>query len=211
MSHKERIIDQAMRMFVDQGIKSVRMDDIAQQLGVSKRTLYELFGDKEGLLYLSMNRYFAQLETRQTEIAAGARNMLEAMFMVLSDVMNNSERMGRLVTNLKKFYPSVYERLNREGSERKRLGLVACLEQGIADGYFTRNFNIDLSVELLYHTATALIVRKELTLPPGMTEREAFMQVVSNFFRGISTPKGLALIDDYMAAHPVINTLNNQA
>lgn len=203
MSQKERIIDQAMRMFVDQGIKSVRMDDIAQQLGVSKRTLYELFGDKEGLLYLSMDRYFTQLETRQTEIAAGARNMLEAMFVVLTDVMNNSERMGRLIANLQKFYPSVYERLNREGSERERLGLVACLEEGIADGYFTRNFNIDLSVALLYHTATALIVHKELALPQGMTEREAFMQVITNFFRGISTPKGLELIDEYIAAHPV--------
>ena len=49
MDQKERIIEQAMHMFVSQGIKSVRMDDIAQQLGVSKRTLYELFGDKEGL------------------------------------------------------------------------------------------------------------------------------------------------------------------
>lgn len=55
---KERIIDQAMQMFATQGIKSVRMDDIAQHLGVSKRTLYELFGDKEGLLYLAMERYF---------------------------------------------------------------------------------------------------------------------------------------------------------
>lgn len=54
---KGRIIDQAMQMFVSQGIKSVRMDDIAQQLGVSKRTLYEMFGDKEGLLYLAMERY----------------------------------------------------------------------------------------------------------------------------------------------------------
>ena len=56
MDQKERIIEQAMHMFVSQGIKSVRMDDIAQQLGVSKRTLYELFGDKEGLLYLAMPR-----------------------------------------------------------------------------------------------------------------------------------------------------------
>lgn len=45
-----------MQMFATQGIKSVRMDDIAQHLGVSKRTLYELFGDKEGLLYLAMER-----------------------------------------------------------------------------------------------------------------------------------------------------------
>ena len=56
MDQKERIIEQAMHMFVSQGIKSVRMDDIAQQLGVSKRTLYELFGDKEGLLYLAISK-----------------------------------------------------------------------------------------------------------------------------------------------------------
>ena len=57
MDQKERIIEQAMQMFVAQGIRSVRMDDIAQQLGVSKRALYELFGDKEGLLYLAMERF----------------------------------------------------------------------------------------------------------------------------------------------------------
>ena len=67
MDQKERIIEQAMHMFVSQGIKSVRMDDIAQQLGVSKRTLYELFGDKEGLLYLAMDRYF---EKKRIERAA---------------------------------------------------------------------------------------------------------------------------------------------
>ena len=60
MTQKERSIEQATRMFVAQGIKSVRMDDIAQQTGVSKRTLYELFGDKEGLLFLSMSNYFEQ-------------------------------------------------------------------------------------------------------------------------------------------------------
>lgn len=57
MDQKERIVAQAMQMFVSQGIKAVRMDDIAQQLGVSKRTLYELFGDKESLLYLAMEHF----------------------------------------------------------------------------------------------------------------------------------------------------------
>ena len=67
---KERIIDQAMHMFVSQGIKSVRMDDIAQQLGVSKRTLYELFGDKEGLLYLAMDRYFEKKRIERADQGA---------------------------------------------------------------------------------------------------------------------------------------------
>ena len=73
MDQKERIIEQAMHMFVSQGIKSVRMDDIAQQLGVSKRTLYELFGDKEGLLYLAMDRYFEKKRIERAAVCAHAR------------------------------------------------------------------------------------------------------------------------------------------
>ena len=87
MDQKERIIEQAMHMFVSQGIKSVRMDDIAQQLGVSKRTLYELFGDKEGLLYLAMDRYFEKKRIERAAVCAHARNVLEAMFMVLGGVI----------------------------------------------------------------------------------------------------------------------------
>ena len=97
MDQKERIIEQAMHMFVSQGIKSVRMDDIAQQLGVSKRTLYELFGDKEGLLYLAMDRYFEKKRIERAAVCAHARNVLEAMFMVLGGVMDNAEVIQHLL------------------------------------------------------------------------------------------------------------------
>mgnify|MGYP000638518746 FL=1 len=64
MIQRDHIIDQAMEMFATQGIKAVRMDDIARSLGVSKRTLYEQFGDKQGLLLLAMNRYFERMQQR---------------------------------------------------------------------------------------------------------------------------------------------------
>ena len=114
---KERIIDQAMQMFVAQGIKAVRMDDIARQLGVSKRTLYEEFGDKEQLLYLAITRHIEQTEARHTELAAGSADMFEAMFRVLSDMMDNSQTMNRMMDNLRKFHPAVHERIMAEGSE----------------------------------------------------------------------------------------------
>lgn len=193
---KERIIDQAMQMFATQGIKSVRMDDIAQHLGVSKRTLYELFGDKEGPLYLAMERYFQRDRQRWTELTANARNVLEAMFMVLAQVMDKAEVSSRMMDNLKKFYPAVHDKLTREGMEKNRRSLRGMLDQGIVDGLFVDNINIDLAISVLYYTASALVARKELMLPAGMTEREAFVQIISNFFRGISTAKGLRMIDD---------------
>lgn len=164
---KERIIDQAMHMFVSQGIKSVRMDDIAQQLGVSKRTLYEMFGDKEGLLYLAMERYSERNRQRWNELTADAHDVLEAMFMVLGEVMDNAEVSRRMMDNLKKFYPAVHDK-----------------------------------------TASAIVTRRELMLPDGMSEREAFVQIISNFFRGISTAKGLQLIDDNLKRYRLSKTGN---
>lgn len=198
MTQRERIIEQAMRMFVTQGIKSVRMDDIAQQLGVSKRTLYELFGDKEGLLYLAMTCYFEQNRARWTALCSDARNVLESMFMVLGSVMDHADTTGRLMDNLRKFYPAVHDKLTREGTEKNRLEFRVMLMQGIAEGLFIDRINIDLAINVLYYTASALVTRRDLVLPEGISEREAFVQIVSNFFRGISTAKGLQLVDDYL-------------
>lgn len=182
MDQKERIIEQAMHMFVSQGIKSVRMDDIAQQLGVSKRTLYELFGDKEGLLYLAMDRYFEKKRIERAAVCAHARNVLEAMFMVLGGVMDNAEVIQRLLNNLRKFYPAVHDKMTREGTAKSRRDLQEMLEKGIADGLFVDTINLDLAISVLYYTASAITVRKDLILPAGMTEREAFVQIISNFF-----------------------------
>ena len=119
------------------------------------------------------------------------------MFRVLVCVMNDSESVQRLQSNLRKFYPAVHERLLREGSARSRQDLRKMLEQGIRDGLFVATINIDLAISVLYYTASAITDRKDLLLPEGMSEREAFVQIVSNFFRGISTPEGARLIDDY--------------
>ena len=102
MTPKDCIVERTMRMFVSHGIRAVRMDDVAQQLGVSKRSLYELFGDKEGLLYQAMVRYFDDSRRRWAELSAGAGNVLEQLFMVLGDVMDRSEETGRLMDSLKR-------------------------------------------------------------------------------------------------------------
>ena len=68
--------------------------------------------------------------------------------------------------------------------------------------------NLDLAISVLYYTASAITVRKDLILPAGMTEREAFVQIISNFFRGISTTKGLLLVDDYLKRYEPAKTVH---
>ena len=197
MTQRERIVEQASQMFVRQGIKAVRMDDIAHALGVSKRTLYELFGDKEELLTLSIVRFFRERRERHAEIAAGTSDVLEALFVVLNEILNTSATAGRLLANLKKFYPAVYARVMRDGEDYNSRCFREMLEKGIADGLFIAGFNIDLAISVLYYTASGLMDNRDRIVPPGMNEREAFIQLISCFFRGIATQRGLALVDEY--------------
>ncbi len=199
MTQKEYIIEQAAQMFVTQGIKAVRMDDIAGRLGVSKRTLYELFGDKEGLLYLALEHYFWSEDGRRVKMSAGADNVLDRMFMVLNDVLDNSERTSRLLGNLHKFYPSVHARLIREGNEQHRAGFRDMLEQGRAEGLFVDYIHVDLVLSVFWAMA-GLTARGggEFKLPEGVSGREAFVMIIVNFMRGISTVKGVQLIDGYI-------------
>lgn len=196
MTSKEHIAQRAMQMFSARGFKAVRMDDIAQLLGVSKRSLYELFGDKEGLLYEAVISYFENIRHQQIALCAGAADVLEKLFIMLNDILERSEQVGRMMTDLKRSYPAVHDRLIREGAARNREELRAMLREGINGGIFVDNFHIDLAISVLYYTASA-VTHHELTPPEGISEQKAFMQIVSTFFRGISTAEGLQLVDRY--------------
>ena len=198
MAQKEHIVKQAAQMFASYGIKAVRMDDIAHELGVSKRTLYELFGDKEELLFEAIMELFNRKRTEHTTIAAKAENVLEAMFMVLNEIMLEAPLHDRLTANLRRFYPKVFERVKSEGIEENNRSLRLLIEKGVEQEFFVGWMNLDLTISLFCAAARSLRGKDEqILVPEGMTEREAFMQLLTTLFRGIATTKGRELIDKY--------------
>lgn len=198
---KEHIVEQAMRMFIAEGIKSVRMDDIASRLSVSKRTLYELFGDKENLLFEAMLHLGGEIDARHRQLCAHAHDILEEIFLVLEDMMVTSGEMYLVMANLRKFYPAIWNRLEETNRENHRRKLRERLMQGIADGLFRDDFNVDLAISMLYYMATALMTRSEMMIPEGMSNTQAFIQILVCFFRGVATPRGGELIATYAARY----------
>ncbi len=173
------------------------MDDIARSLGVSKRTLYEQFGDKEELLALSITRFFEQRRERTVAAAAHAADVLEGLFIALNHILDSTVVSTRMMDNLKKFYPAVHDRVMAEGREKNYRDFRRMLEIGVEEGLFVSDFNFDLAISMLYYTASGLMNHRLEIVPSGMSERDAFVQIVGNFFRGISTRKGLELVDEY--------------
>lgn len=197
---REMIIEQAAKMFAEQGIKSIRMDDIAKTLGVSKRTLYELFADKEELLYLSIrfmqSRRMAKMEAKLRENS----DSLVFLFESLEMMMDNRDLHRRISHNLSKFYPRTFERVRKESEERSGKILYSLIEHYIDCGLIVPTVDIRLSVTILYYTTTTIVTTADnMSLPDGVTLEDAMAYTIINFFRGIATIKGVQQIDDYLA------------
>ena len=197
---REMIIEQAAKMFAEQGIKSIRMDDIAKTLGVSKRTLYEMFEDKEELLYLSIRHMqsgrMAKIEAKLKE----NRESLAYLFESLKMMMENKELHRRISGNLYKFYPHTFERVRKESEEQSGKALYSLIMHYVDCGLIVPTVDVRLSVTILYYTTTTLISSaSNISLPDGVTLDDALTYTIINFFRGIATLKGVQQIDEYLA------------
>ena len=200
MSKREIVVKRAAEMIAELGVKSLRVDDLAHDLGVSKRTLYEMFGDKEKLLYHSI-KYLLQGEASEVEASVlNKQSGIPALFEIFDAMMARAAIRRRVMENLAKFYPMLYERVmteNRDyGLAVLRKKLVALVEAGL----ISEMVNIDLSITMFYYTSMGLMRRQgRLVLPNGVTEQDAFRYTIVNFFRGIATLKGVEQIDEYLA------------
>ena len=199
-SQRERIIEQAAKMFAEQGIKSIRMDDIAHTLGVSKRTLYEMFKDKEELLYLSIrfmqSRRMAKMEAKLKENTESLAFLFDSMGLM----MDNRDLHRRISHNLLKFYPETFERIRKESEAQSGKILYSLIEHYIDCGLISPTVDIRLSVTILYYTTTTIVSSADnMSLPDGVTLQDALSYTIINFFRGIATLKGVQQIDEYIA------------
>ena len=213
MTQQEKVTEHVSRMIMTLGVKSVRMDDVATSLGMSKRTLYEMFGDKEELLYQSV--VYAMVK-RHKELFAQVKqcdNMLEMLFESLRIFTYGGhidEMEKRLAFNFKKFYPNVFERLQRFQSEEGLAGLQYALDQCVKDGYIDPVVDVELMARLFFSSTAIFMYDMNVSLPEDVTREEAFGAMVINFLRGLATVKGLKLIDELLAREPRPKTLKQR-
>ena len=195
MTQREVIIENAMRMFVTHGVKAVRMDDIARELSVSKRTLYELFGDKEELLYQSVKLYSEQLRIKREHMVESAENELEMMIICLRDMINVAPVSSRMRRNISRFYPGVYRRLESEFTSMMRDNISKWVKVCVQKGYFTTTAECDLIINILYGSSQGLVTSElfESREPTEVISMLSYTLVV--FIRGLCTPKGVEIID----------------
>ena len=139
--------------------------------------------------------------------------MLEVLMKSIKIFTNSgqvSDMEKRLTANLKKFYPAVYEKVQRVHSEWGVQGLQYALDRCLAEGYLDPSVDVELMARLFFRSTGVLMSDNDVILPEGVSREEAFGAMVVNFLRGLSTVKGLQLIDEMLAREPRPKTLKER-
>lgn len=140
---RHQILIVAMALFKKHGVKSVKMDDIATEMGISKRTLYELYNNKEDLLYECVKNDKQQRMKQITDYAATADNEMEIMtFFVKLQLDDLGSTNPVFFTDILKYEKTV-EYIKRNKIRQKKNGREFILK-GIEQGYLRKDVNYEI-------------------------------------------------------------------
>ena len=189
---KSRIIEYAMGEFYKRGIRAVKMDEISQGLHVSKRTVYEIFGDKEELLLAGLKLKSEEMRRKMEEYArSGNHNVVDILGYFYKQQIEVNGLVGVAFYEEINRLPRVMEYLKQD-HEHEHEDRVRFLEAGVKEGLFRSDIDYKVTLELM-HIALKEIMHQQFYKKCGMQGIfDNFMLVV---IRGICTERGLVLLN----------------
>lgn len=190
-----RIIAGAAELFRVYGIKAVTMDAIATHIGVSKRSIYERFIDKDTLLYAVMDSMISRQREMIEKILESSPDVISAVFCIIRMGRDHASTMSPLIgSDLKKYHSGVLKRLREKCENPDHEAAKKILEKGISQGIFRESIDVEI-IGRAFKGISSLAGDEELFPREIFLQRDIMRNIMVNFMRGISTEKGVKLID----------------
>jgi TetR/AcrR family transcriptional regulator, cholesterol catabolism regulator len=196
-SIREKIIHKSISLFKKFGVRSVSMDDIAKELGISKKTMYQFIKDKNELVSEMLERQISQEMHDLEEIDRKATNALDAYFKIweyYQDVLNQFN--PSVIYDMMKYHRDIWEgqeeRVTCEGVEM----IKKSLQRGIDEGLYRTDIHIDI-IGTLHHQMMQMPYQEKIYPENKFDVFEIYAQFTEHFIRGIVTHKGLELLESY--------------
>lgn len=199
MELRDKILSQAGKLFISNGIKVVTMDTIAQTLGISKRTIYENFKDKDDLLRNFLISNAQSHKEKLIEILKNADNVIEALFsfgeynrQIFSQVS------PAFFEDIKKYHSDLF--LNIINSEHLRNFELSytLLKRGVNEGVFTKSIDIEIA-NLFIHNSLDFFQTIDKTRCANHSK--VWRSVFLPYLKGICTEKGIDLLNLFLKKH----------
>ncbi len=193
---KDQILHKATDMFLELGFKSVTMDDLAQEMGISKKTIYSHFPNKAQLVEESTLHFFEHVSKGINQIIALKRNPIEELYEIKKLVMSHlKDEKSSTQYQLQKYYPRIFDTLRKKEFEVMHDSMLENIERGIATGIYRENLNIQFVARIYFSGVLSLC--DHYLFPVKMFTRPVLEDYFLEYhLRGIVTPKGRKILNE---------------
>lgn len=194
---KNRILTGATELFFKAGIRSVTMDDIARHLGMSKKTVYVFYKDKDELVTALVAKRLEEDKEQMCTVALNSTNVMEELINMMKCAEEFFSKINPVVIHdMQKYHPESWKLLQRFKAEIVVNNLQDTLTRGIEQGYVRPG--IDVKVMARIHILQVELGFDATLFPPSEYNTwKVQLQFLEHFLYGICTPKGYKELDQY--------------
>lgn len=200
---RDLITKKALELFAEKGIKDVKMDDIAAELSMSKRTIYEQFADKEQLLLEALKLHNRRMRDEAKERIRKAKHVLDIVLTLYSLYFQSLKSINIKFFKELERYPNICKR-NRERNHKNDKRFLAWMEMGRKQGLFREDANFEILLYILRRDLETIFtanMRDEQNELSKYTPEELGRTLILFYLRGISTTQGQEIIEEYLKTY----------
>jgi AcrR family transcriptional regulator len=194
---RKEIVARSEKLFLRLGIRSVTVDDIARELGISKKTLYQHFENKDALVDAVIRSHLERERSNIQQICASASDAIDEIVKIGANLTATVEEVSAsTLYDLQKYYRRSWELLISEQDHSMVNCILNNLARGIAEGLYRENLQKDI-VAKIYNKASFMVV-DEIAGAASIYSRRQLISVLHDYhIHAIATDKGLNLWNQY--------------
>jgi len=192
-----RILLKARDLMLQSGLRQVTMDDLAQELGISKKTIYQYYKDKDDLVKAVVNLELKEHEITCKDCKSKAENAIHEMFLLMENMKAMTQTMNpNSMMELEKHFSNAFDMIKNHKDEFLFSLIKQNLIKGIEEGCYRKDLDIDIISKFRLET---VFIPFNLHLFPlnKFNSIEVHTQLMEHFVYGLMTVKGHELMDRY--------------
>lgn len=197
MEPLDKILGAAIELFRQYGFKAITMDDVARRAGISKKTLYQHFANKNEVVNETVTWYKCKISEQCCAIMQDAENAIEAMVRIMGMFDNINRQMNPLAMfEMERYFPEAYKQFKDKLVEGDVQNIKSNMELGIEQGLYRADIDPDFMAR--YRMELSLMMyHPNLLINDKYDLQRVTRETSEHFLYGIMTPKGEKLYQKY--------------
>lgn len=197
MEDKKQFLQKATELFIEHGSKTLTMDDMAREFGMSKKTLYQHYRNKEALIEEVLDFKLNDIVEKMQKLDVEVENAVERMFCrdeQMEKAVSSNKSM--MIKQLIKYYPAIFNKHMINFSEKFSEVLLHNIEKGRKQGVYREDFNAEINAKLFiqmmmsYDSSPIFEVNK-------INRHDFNIEVMMLYMNAITTEKGKEVLKKY--------------